>query len=815
MTTLYPTLDDLRGIVAELLEEEPGDLAEQANLFEAGLDSILLMRLVSGWRRSGIKIDFAELARTPTLEAWFALLSARTLAAAAEPLAEAAAPPAAAPEEGFPLGIMQHAYWVGRSAGHHLGGVAAHLYTEFDGAGVDPQRLRAALDALLARHESLRSRVTGDGRQVVLPPGPAPLTVHDLRGEPAERIDAHLDKTRDALSHQMLDIERGETFSAALTLLPEGRTRLHLDVDMVAADAVSYRILLADLARFYDEPAAEPLEVGYTYREYLAARAATRGEARHRAAEYWRERLTDLPGAPVLPLAAPARRAESAPRVARRHVHLPADTAAALADQARRRGLTTAMAMAAAFAEVVGHWSTVPRFLLNVPMFDRLPLHPDADKVVGDFSSSVLLDIDLSNPVAFAERARRVQERMHADAAHADHSGVEVLRDLTHRDGEQVLAPVVFTSALNLGELFASAVTERFGAPVWIVSQGPQVLLDAQLTEVGGGLLVNWDTREEAFAPGALDAMFAVFEGVVRRLAYDGAAWEEPVAVPSAQRERLLEGSEARIVDDHGRDRPDWVPGWVRTADGPSGLWARARPDGAVEPLGGEDEQALVGGVRVGAREVEAALLRDDRVAAAAAVPVEIEGAGRAFAAAIEVTEAGANPEEIRKELRLRAPGHLVPHRVAAVEELPRTGTGAVDTATVRALLTGPGAEAEAFVAPRTALEHVIASVWAEVLDLDRVGLTEEFIALGGDSVLAARVVARLREDLDTSAVGIRTLFGSPTVAALAERMRAADEGDRLEQVAEILCEIEELSDEEVAAELDSFGGADGAEEGR
>ncbi|WP_238441268.1 amino acid adenylation domain-containing protein, partial [Frankia sp. AgW1.1] len=211
---------------------------------------------------------------------------------------------------------------------------------------------------------------------------------------------------------------------------------------------------------------------------------------------------------------------------------------AALDRAAHRHGVTPAMAVATAFAEVLGGWSAQPRFFLNVPLFDREQLHPDVNRIVGDFTSSVLLEIDLTDRVPFVDRARRVQTRLHADAAHADYSGVEVLRDLGRHHGEPVLAPVVFTSALGLGELFDAPVRREFGRPVWIISQGPQVLLDAQVTELDGGLLVNWDIREGAFAPGVVDAMFAAFERLVSGLAEPGPAttslpdttiWDEPV----------------------------------------------------------------------------------------------------------------------------------------------------------------------------------------------------------------------------------------------------------------------------------------------
>ncbi|KQC36602.1 thioester reductase [Frankia sp. ACN1ag] len=523
----------MRRTVAGLLEEDPADVGDEDNLFERGLESIALIQAVGAWRRAGLEVNFAELAENPTLDAWFKLLAGRLSAAAPaaeggaagdgppQPAAARPDPPAADGGE-FPLALMQHAYWVGRDPGQPLGGVAAHLYSEFDGRGVEPDRLAAAIERLISRHEALRTRITDNGGQVVEErSGWRGLTVHDLRDLDEDVAAARLAAVRDTLSHEMLDIERGEVFATALSLRPGGATRFHLDVDMVAADAVSYRVLLADLANLYGRPDEVASAPAYTYRRYRAEHTAGRQAQAERSRRAWRDRLPSLPGPPELALASPlaAVGATAEPRVSRRHFRLPEQARVALGQAAHRRGLTPAMAVATAFAEVLGGWSTQPRFLLNVPLFDREQVHPDVDRVVGDFTSSVLLEIDLTDRVPFVERARRVQTRLHADAAHAGFSGVEILREAGRARGERVLAPVVFTSALGLGELFDPAVRREFGDPAWIISQGPQVLLDAQITELDGGLLVNWDVREDIFAPGVVDAMFAAFERLVHDLA--------------------------------------------------------------------------------------------------------------------------------------------------------------------------------------------------------------------------------------------------------------------------------------------------------
>ncbi|MFJ3102358.1 amino acid adenylation domain-containing protein [Streptomyces sp. NPDC086835] len=574
------SIDDLRRVVTDLLgpgAEPPGD---EDNLIELGLDSLKLMRIADRCRRTGLDIGFADLARRPTLAGWGGLLAeAGGAAGAAAPApddspaaatpAVPAAPPAASSEPGhgepFPLALMQHAYWVGRGGSQALGAVAAHLYTEFEGSGVDPARLGAAVAALAERHPMLRARILDDGRQVIgaWTRGTA-LHVLDLRDASPHEVEERTARLREQLSHQLLDVEDGQVFDIRVTLLPEGRTRVHVDVDMLAADARSYRTLLADLVHLYEHPERPLPPLDYTYARYLAERRAQ--PPRDQDVRWWRERLGELPGAPTLPARPEAERG-AAHGVTRLHHWLSPEQRARLTDQARRHAVTPAVAAATAFAEVLGAWSGEPRFLLNVPMFDRRPLHADVDRLVGDFTSSVLLDVDLSENRTFAERAKDAQDRMHRAAAHSSYSGVEVLRDLSREQGSQVLAPVVFTSALDLGELFGQDVERCLGEPVWIVSQGPQVLLDAQVTELHDGLLVNWDVRADAFPDGSAEAMFAAFTDLMGKVA-DGTAWDVPVG-PLATEAQLAVRAEANSTDGPLPEQPLHHAFFARAATAP------------------------------------------------------------------------------------------------------------------------------------------------------------------------------------------------------------------------------------------------------
>src|SRR6476619_2352347 len=87
------------------------------------------------------------------------------------------------------------------------------------------------------------------------------------------------------------------------------------------------------------------------------------------------------------------------------------------------------------FGEVLGAWSKSPRFALNLTLFNRLPLHPEVDAIVGDFTSSLLLEIEHAPQRGFAERAVALQSRLWQDLDHKLFCGVDVIRELARARG--------------------------------------------------------------------------------------------------------------------------------------------------------------------------------------------------------------------------------------------------------------------------------------------------------------------------------------------------------------------------------------------
>ncbi|MFJ2259112.1 non-ribosomal peptide synthase/polyketide synthase [Streptomyces sp. NPDC087844] len=223
---------------------------------------------------------------------------------------------------------------------------------------------------------------------------------------------------------------------------------------------------------------------------------------------------------------------------------------------------------------------------------------------------------------------------------------------------------------------------------------------------------------------------------------------------------------------------PFGVPGerMYRTGDR-----ARRRADGTLEYLGRADQQVKIRGYRIEPGEIEAVLHTHAGVGDAA-VGVYEDGSGTRRLVAHVVGRGGAEPQaatepppaaELRAHLERLLPAHMVPAAYVPMAALPLTVNGKLD----RRALPAPGPDGFATdterVAPRTPAERAVAAAWADVLDTDEVGADDDFFALGGDSILAVRVVSRLRAAFG-SEVSPRLLFTHPTLSAL-----AAELGDR------------------------------------
>lgn len=201
-----------------------------------------------------------------------------------------------------------------------------------------------------------------------------------------------------------------------------------------------------------------------------------------------------------------------------------------------------------------------------------------------------------------------------------------------------------------------------------------------------------------------------------------------------------------------------------------TGDLARRLPDAALEFLGRADEQVKIRGFRVEPAEVQAVLMREPAVRQAAVIATG-EGEGRRLVAYVVADAGQASPDALLQALAQMLPAYMVPSQIAMLDALPLTPNGKLDRGSL------PSIEAPAAVRtePLSELETQLAAVWAELLEHE-VGPDENFFDVGGHSLLAIRLIARIRNELGVK-LTLKALIDAPTIGEFAARVESAREG--------------------------------------
>ncbi|MFJ9371533.1 amino acid adenylation domain-containing protein, partial [Nocardia sp. NPDC101769] len=202
---------------------------------------------------------------------------------------------------------------------------------------------------------------------------------------------------------------------------------------------------------------------------------------------------------------------------------------------------------------------------------------------------------------------------------------------------------------------------------------------------------------------------------------------------------------------------------------------------GELEYLGRTDFQVKLRGLRIELGEIESALTAIDAIAQSVVVVRSDERLGEQLVGYVIPTAGhSVDLDAVRAELQDGLPGYMVPTAFVVLDAFPLNASGKLD----RKRLPAPVFEAKVFRAPSTPIEEIVAGTFSDVLGVGRVGLDDDFFELGGNSLIATQVTARLGAALDTQ-LAVRDLFEASTVAALAARVeRNAGSGRRPSLVA-------------------------------
>ncbi|WP_308256256.1 non-ribosomal peptide synthetase, partial [Rhodococcus sp. FH8] len=361
-----------------------------------------------------------------------------------------------------------------------------------------------------------------------------------------------------------------------------------------------------------------------------------------------------------------------------------------------------------------------------------------------------------------------------------------------------VIAPTTVYGGAELAEILRSeGVTHAFVTPAALASVDPSGLDALRVVVVGGeassrSLVAKWAVplpdggvrgffnaygpTESTVASNISDTLTAFdrmnIGGPIRGMAariLDGRLQPVPVGVAGelyvsgVQVARGYLGQPALTAGRFVAD-PFGAPGERLYRTGDVVRWIDG---GAVEYVGRSDFQVKIRGFRIELGEIEAALTRCAGVAQAVALVRSDDHFGDRLVAYV-VPQAGAevDPAQVIESVSTFLTGYMVPDSVLVLDSIPLTTAGKTD---IKAL-PSPVFESKVYQAPITTVEETVAQVFSEVLGVAQVGRDDDFFELGGNSLIATRVAARLGEALDTS-VPVRALFEASTVQSLAVRL--------------------------------------------
>ena len=436
--------------------------------------------------------------------------------------------------EPFPLTDVQKAYWIGRNDSMELGNTSTHMYFESDMEALDMERFEEAFHKMIDRHEMLRAVMLQDGTQRILKTVPDyHVQFEDISQEPEASQKQKINEIREEMSHQVIDCYTWPLFHIRATKMSNNKTKLHISIDLLIADAWSLELLLGELSYVYHNPDAVQNPLRLSFRDYVNVINEIETTNRYdKSKAYWKERMKELPPAPVLPLQVDPATVES-PHFVRRREVVGKKEWAGIKEKAARYRISETVVLLTTFSEVLALWSRERRFTLNLTVFNRLPVHEQVNDIIGDFTALTLLEVENDASITLADRMKRNQKQLLMDMDHRYYNGVRVTRDLIgeHKDSSRAIMPIIFTSILNQksnswegNKLFTEALEEA--EDTYSISQTPQVWLDHQVIERNGELMYNWDVVEEILSENMIEEMFQDYRKLLTYLSESDEVWE-------------------------------------------------------------------------------------------------------------------------------------------------------------------------------------------------------------------------------------------------------------------------------------------------
>jgi len=599
-------------------------------------------------------------------------------------------------------------------------------------APIDHNVLQRCINEIVRRHETLRTTfaiVDGKPQAVIAQDQQITIATTDLRGLSQAEQETSVRQLTDYETLRPFDLTVGPLIRVGLIKLNENDQVLLVTMHHIISDGWSMVVFFRELTQLYrafTQRQQSPLpELQIQYADYAAwQKDRLQGPVLEQQLSYWKENLSgDLP---VLDLATDRPRPTiSTNSGARESLLLSEPLTRAITALSQRAGATLFMTLLAAFKILLSRHSGLEDIIVGTPIASRP--QSETEGLIGFFINNLTLRTDLSGNPSFDEVLARVRETALEAYAHQDLPFEKIVEELNPaRSLSRTPIFQVFFNLLNFAEKIQLPGDDREVPYIeaWAQSDKPYSQFDMTL-----------------YAAEQRDALKLV-------LLYNTDIFDKERMVSLLEQFVYLL---AQIVE-----RPDEAISKFSLATEYSRF---VLPD----PI----RRTLPACSQIKIEEIEAVISKHPSIKQTKAVLINNESREKRLVAyVVPSEEIETIVYDLRRWVKQRLPHHMIPSEFVVLDELPRSVDGNLD---LSALPSPEGRQflQNSFIAPRNTLEMLLVKTWETVLDVRPIGVTDNFFDLGGQSLLAIHLFARI-EKVFGKKLPLTALFQAPTVEQLA-----------------------------------------------
>ncbi|CAF1390131.1 unnamed protein product [Adineta steineri] len=446
----------------------------------------------------------------------------------------------------FPTTEIQQSYLFGRMGYIELGQVSCFAYRECDfSINFDIEKLEHVLNHLIQRHETLRIIFPTDMEQIILENVPHyTINIFDLNCNIS--FEEQLTQRRIQLSHEVRLADKWPLFNIQVTrwiVKGEYQFRLHIGFDVLILDLWSLNLILSELSQLYYDPNTNLSAINISYRDYILTERKMKDMLIYkRDQQYWLNRLESFPLGPKLPFYNLPSELQSQKFIRLTQI-LDKKIWQQLKQTINKLQFSPAGFLAAVYGIVLAKWSEDQHFAINLPIFSRLPIHPQVNQLAGDFTTVIPLEIHYYPQIILKEFIRAIQKQLWSDLEHIFYTGVTFIRDLMRiNNTRNIILPYVFTCGIDVNDsLHNNDINLIFEKKtVYNISQTPQIYLDNIVEEDNSHLIIHWDYIDNLFPPNMINDMLYTYTDLLRQLALSDDIWKKPLflSISNEQQQR-------------------------------------------------------------------------------------------------------------------------------------------------------------------------------------------------------------------------------------------------------------------------------------